>query len=54
MEYYDAMVPGRAWANMCNNCFSETGARLGLGRGQHYVAIEGRWVKQKEQRKYLS
>lgn len=34
--FYDAHHPMGAWANMCAACFRESGASLGIGRGQRY------------------
>lgn len=34
---YDAMTTRGPWAYMCQECFSDYGVGLGLGRGQELV-----------------
>jgi len=39
---FDVAVPmcGGSWGNICNSCFDHTGARIGIGFGQEYRAVE--------------
>jgi len=34
---YDAKMPGRGWANLCQLHFDQFGCRLGLGKGQKLI-----------------
>jgi hypothetical protein len=47
----DIFVDGKTkfgpWAMLCPTCHSNSGAGLGVGRGQKYVKSEsGQWVKE--------
>ena len=49
---YDCAIPthGMMWGNICRLCFSVSGAKLGLGKGQKYELEksgknEGRYFK---------
>jgi hypothetical protein len=34
------------WANMCDPCHKRVGRGSGVGRGQKYALVDGKWVKQ--------
>lgn len=40
---YDARIPGGGWALMCRETFTELNCSVGIGRGQRYERINGRW-----------
>lgn len=42
---YDAKTIQGPWANMCETCFKRFGVGLGIGRGQRYVLVDGKWEK---------
>lgn len=33
------------WAYMCPRCHSFNGVGLGEGRGQRFVSVDGKWIK---------
>lgn len=37
---YDAKIPGGPWGNLCGQCYTVSGASLGLGKGQRYILGE--------------
>lgn len=44
--FIDGKWMGRAWANMCQECHTNSGGKLGLGIGQRYeVQPDGKWLK---------
>lgn len=42
---YDGRTIQGPWANMCQGCFTKYGVGLGVGRGQKYVLVNGKWEK---------
>lgn len=42
---YDGRTVQGPWANMCETCFKRFGVGLGIGRGQRYVLVNGKWEK---------
>lgn len=46
------LIPYSTWVNICGNCFTDCGCKLGVGLGQKYELQEldddkGAWVKVK-------
>jgi len=44
--FYDAYVPGNAWARICHECFRAYQCSTGEGRGQKYRLENGIWYKE--------
>lgn len=42
---FDARTYWGQWANLCFTCFVVNGVGLGIGCGQAYSQVEGKWVK---------
>ena len=45
LEYVDGLTSKGLWATMCLPCFSENRVGFGMGRGQHFTWIDGRFQK---------
>jgi hypothetical protein len=35
--FYDALIPYRSWAILCDPCFKRLGCAVGTGRGQKFA-----------------
>jgi hypothetical protein len=44
-EFVDGKTVMGPWALMCRRCVGSYGVGLGLGRGQKYLDVGGRWAE---------